>query len=131
MDDTWYSMSFSACSLSSSLDCLKNLKKRNKRASEHCADSFGKLRPAIALHLLGKSLEGDIVAVKVGVEGVVCVRGIVLHAANQGSNNNRVVFLDRSNGWLTRTKIVVPVSQFTWDWGRIQHDWILGRCVLT
>jgi hypothetical protein len=46
IDDTWYSMSFSACSLSSSLDCLKNLKTRKKRASEHCADTFGKLGPA-------------------------------------------------------------------------------------
>jgi len=32
-NDTWYSMSFLACSLSSSLDSLKNL--RNKYAKPH------------------------------------------------------------------------------------------------
>lgn len=80
---TWYSISFSACSLSSVLDSLKNLFVIMNLINEfHLAKHSSRIREknwGCSKKLLGKSLESDIVSVKVGIHGMVHIRDIVFH----------------------------------------------------
>ena len=85
-------MSFSACSLSSSLDSLKNLFSTHKNTQIHkrlnhiIRNKFknnlhNEAYEGFVSVLLGKSLESNVVSVKVCKQRVVHIGNIVFHTA--------------------------------------------------
>ena len=91
---TWYFISFSACSLSSSLDSLKNLfppwksiKFIRKKYIENYEVSLTNNHEISHFQmLLGKSLKSNVVSVKVGKHGVVHIGNVVFHTVIENFN---------------------------------------------
>lgn len=84
LSNTWYSINFSACSLSSSLDSLKNLRSRNQqlRIQNHLAKEEIQNLERVSVKLLGETLESNVVSIEIGKHGMINVGNIVFHTGS-------------------------------------------------
>lgn len=89
---TWYSMSFSACCLSSSLDSLKNLKRKDDKSTLAITRVMQAVGENLcSLWLLGKAPESNVIPVEVCIHCMIHIRHIVFHTVISNKASQRSV----------------------------------------